>query len=334
MRMDFFWTLLPSALVMALIGFMEATSISKAIAAQTRERVDTSKELVGQGLANIVGSFFSAFTVSGSFSRSAVAAKNGATTGMFAIFSAIGVMLVLLFLTPLLYHLPQAVLAVIVMMAVFGLINVRALMRAWQIERQEAIVGILTFIATLAMAPQLANGILLGAGLAILLFLVRTMKPRTDILGLDAEGRLAGVSMNDIDPLGRNYIVVRFDGSLNFVNASRFEDVLLEAISKNPNARAVLVEGSGINDVDVTGEERLRDVIQTFRDNGVEIYFSSLKAQVYETLRRGRLFRLLDEKHFLRTKRTALEFMEKTFDSGNELRPAAPAVGPSTPVLG
>lgn len=334
LRLDLFWALLPSALVMALIGFMEATSISKAIAAQTRERVDTSRELVGQGLANIVGSFFSAFTVSGSFSRSAVAAKNGAKTGMFAIFSAIGVMLVLLFLTPLLYHLPQAVLAVIVMMAVFGLINVRALVRAWQIEREEAVVGIITFVATLAMAPQLANGILLGAGLAILLFLIRTMKPRTDILGLDAEGRLAGVSMNDIAPLGQNFIVVRFDGSLNFVNASRFEDVLLEARAKNPQARAVLVEGSGINDVDVTGEERLRDVIQTFRDNGVEIYFSSLKAQVYDTLRRGRLFRLLDETHFIRTKDKALRFMEETFDSGKPLNPAAPVVGPSTPVLG
>ena len=334
MRMDFFWVLLPSALVMALIGFMEATSISKAIAAQTRERVDTSKELVGQGLANIVGSFFSAFTVSGSFSRSAVAAKNGAKTGLFAIFSAIGVMLVLLFLTPLLYHLPQAVLAVIVMMAVFGLINIRALMSAWRIERQEAMVGILTFAATLAMAPQLANGILLGAGLAILLFLVRTMKPRTDILGLDAEGRLAGVSMNDIEPLGRNYIVVRFDGSLNFVNASRFEDVLLEARAKNPQARAVLVEGSGINDVDVSGEERLRSVIELFRDNGIEIYFSRLKAQVYDTLRRGRLFHLLDERHFIRTKERALEFMEETYDSGKPLEPSRPAVGPRTPMLG
>jgi MFS superfamily sulfate permease-like transporter len=334
LRMDFFWTLFPSALVMALIGFMEATSISKAIAAQTRERVDTSKELVGQGLANIVGSFFSSFTVSGSFSRSAVAAKNGARTGMFAVFSALGVMLVLLFLTPLLYHLPQAVLAVIVMMAVFGLINVRALLRAWQIERQEAIVGVVTFVATLAMAPQLANGILLGAGLAILLFLVRTMKPRVDILGLDTDGRLAGISRNDIEPLGRNYIVVRFDGSLNFVNASRFEDVLLEARAKNPQARAVLVEGSGINDVDVTGEERLRDVIQTFRDNGVEIYFSSLKAQVYETLRRGRMFHLLEEKHFIRTKDRALKFMEETFDSGKPLTPAKPVAGPSTPVLG
>jgi MFS superfamily sulfate permease-like transporter len=334
LRMDFFWVLLPSALVMALIGFMEATSISKAIAAQTRERVDTSKELVGQGLANIVGSFFSAFTVSGSFSRSAVAAKNGAKSGLFAIFSAIGVMLVLLFLTPLLYHLPQAVLAVIVMMAVFGLINIRALMRAWRIERQEAVVGILTFLATLAMAPQLANGILLGAGLAILLFMVRTMKPRTDILGLDAEGRLAGVSMNDIEPLGSNYIVVRFDGSLNFVNASRFEDVLLEARAKNPQARAVLVEGSSINDVDVTGEERLREVIALFRDNGVEIYFSRLKAQVYDTLRRGKLFHLLDETHFIRTKERALEFMEETYDGAKPLEPSRPAVGPSTPLLG
>jgi len=334
LRMDFFWTLLPSALVMALIGFMEATSISKAIAAQTRERVDTSKELIGQGLANIVGSFFSSFTVSGSFSRSAVAAKNGAKTGLFAILSALAVMVVLLFLTPLLYHLPQAVLAVIVMMAVFGLINVRSLLRAWRIERQEALVGLVTFVATLAMAPQLANGILLGAGLAIILFLVRTMQPRTDILGQRPDGSLAGVSTNDLEPIGKNFIVVRFDGSLNFVNASRFEDVLLEARAKNPQARAVLVDGGGINDVDVTGEERLRDVIATFRDNGVELYFSSLKTQVYETLQRGKLFSLLDEKHFLRTKRTALEFMEKTFDSGNELRPAAPAVGPRTPVLG
>jgi MFS superfamily sulfate permease-like transporter len=184
------------------------------------------------------------------------------------------------------------------------------------------------------MAPQLANGILLGAGLAILLFLVRTMKPRVDILGLDTDGRLAGISRNDIEPLGRNYIVVRFDGSLNFVNASRFEDVLLEARAKNPQARAVLVEGSGINDVDVTGEERLRDVIQTFRDNGVEIYFSSLKAQVYETLRRGRMFHLLEEKHFIRTKDRALKFMEETFDSGKPLTPAKPVAGPSTPVLG
>jgi len=322
---DFFWVLLPSALVMALIGFMEATSISKAIAAQTRERVDTSKELIGQGLANIVGSFFSSFTVSGSFSRSAVAAKTGAKTGVFAIISAAAVMLVLLFLTPLLYHLPQAVLAVIVMMAVFGLINVRALLRAWRIERQEAVVGMLTFVATLAMAPQLANGILAGAGLAIVLFLIRTMKPRTDIVGRMDDGSLAGVAANKIEPIGRNFIAVRFDGSLNFVNASHFEDVLLEARARNPRARAVLVIGSGINDIDVSGEERLRDVVENFRDSGVEIYFSSLKAQVYEALRRGKLFDLIGADHFFRTKEKALDSLEQTYDASKDDQGPVPA---------
>ncbi|MGB5396211.1 MAG: SulP family inorganic anion transporter, partial [Gammaproteobacteria bacterium] len=146
--------LLPAALVMALIGFMEATSISKAIASSTGERVDASKELVGQGLANIAGSFFGSFTVSGSFSRSAVAAKLGAKTGLFAIISAAAVVLVLLFFTPYLYHLPQAVLAVIVMMAVFSLIRIKPLTQAWKVDRVGAVIGIVTFIATLIMAPS------------------------------------------------------------------------------------------------------------------------------------------------------------------------------------
>ncbi len=120
------WSLFPAAIVMALIGFMEATSISKAIATNTGERVNTNKELIGQGLANIAGSFFSSYTVSGSFSRSAVAARTGAKTGLFAIVSALAVVLVLLFFTEYLYHLPQAVLAVIVMMAVFSLIRIKA----------------------------------------------------------------------------------------------------------------------------------------------------------------------------------------------------------------
>ncbi|MGD8547331.1 MAG: SulP family inorganic anion transporter, partial [Thiohalophilus sp.] len=168
LKWDLILSLLPAALVMALIGFMEATSISKAIASSTGERVDTSKELVGQGLANIAGSFFSSYTVSGSFSRSAVAARTGARTGMFAIISAIAVVLVLLFFTPYLYHLPQAVLAVIVMMAVFSLIRIKPLMQAWRVDRISASIGIITFCATLLMAPAIANGILLGIALTVL----------------------------------------------------------------------------------------------------------------------------------------------------------------------
>jgi sulfate permease, SulP family len=111
---------------MALIGFMEATSISRALAAKSREKLDPNQELIGQGLANIVGSFFQSFVVSGSFSRSAVAAKSGARTGFFAIVSALGVVVMMLFMTQYFYHLPQPVLAAIVMSAVFGLIDFKS----------------------------------------------------------------------------------------------------------------------------------------------------------------------------------------------------------------
>jgi sulfate permease, SulP family len=137
--------LLPAAFVMALIGFMEATSISRALAAQRREKLDANQELVGQGLANIVGSFFQSYTVSGSFSRSAVAARSGAQSGLFAVVSALGVLVTMLFLTPYLYHLPLAVLAAIVMSAVFGLLDFRTLVQAWKIHRADGAAGLLTF---------------------------------------------------------------------------------------------------------------------------------------------------------------------------------------------
>jgi anti-anti-sigma factor len=261
-----------------------------------------------------VGSFFSSYTVSGSFSRSAVAARTGAKTGMFAIFSAAAVMIVLLFLTPLLYHLPQAVLAVIVMMAVFGLINVRVLIHAWQVERQDAIAGIITFVATLAMAPALANGILLGVAITVVLFLVRTMRPRAELVARHPDGNLVGARAYDLPPLGENFAAVRFDGSLNFVNAAHFEDMVLEAVAQRPNARAVLVIASGINYVDASGEERVRSVAQNLADNGVELYFSGIKRQVDEVFRRGRIFEVLDESHFFRNKERALEFMFQHYD--------------------
>jgi len=154
--------LLGTAFIMALIGFMEATSISRALAAQSREKLDPNQELIGQGLANIVGSFFQSYTVSGSFSRSAVAAKAGARTGFYAVVSALGVVLVMLFLTEYFHHLPQPVLAAIVMSAVFGLIDFRSLRHAWNVRRSDGVVGGITFAATLAMAPQLANGVLVG----------------------------------------------------------------------------------------------------------------------------------------------------------------------------
>jgi len=308
--------LLPAALVMALIGFMEATSISKAIASSTGERVDTSKELVGQGLANIAGSFFGSFTVSGSFSRSAVAAKIGARTGLFAIISATAVVLVLLFFTPYLYHLPQAVLAVIVMMAVFSLIRIKPLTQAWKVDRVGAVIGIVTFFATLIMAPSIANGILLGVALTVVHYLIRTMKPRAEIVSYKPNGTLGGIRSHNLTPISDQFVPVRFDGSLTFANVAYFEDIILEAQREFPDAKAIVMIGSGINEMDASGEEKIRELNQRLCALGVKLMFSGLKHQVMKLLDVSGLVAEIGEDRFFSDKKTALKALTTQYGAG------------------
>ena len=324
---DLVLALLPAALVMALIGFMEATSISKAIATSTGERVNANKELIGQGLANIAGSFFSAFTVSGSFSRSAVAARTGAKTGLFAIVSAFAVVLVLLFFTEYLYHLPQAVLAVIVMMAVFSLIRIKPLVQAWRVDRVGAAIGVITFLATLVMAPAIANGILLGVSLTVLHFLIRTMKPRADIVARKPDGTLGGISANRLKPMSEHFVPVRFDGSLTFVNVAYFEDIILEAKSDFPKAKVILVVGSGINDIDASGEEKIREVADRLHKVGVWLMFSGLKHQVRSLLEIGGVVEQLGKDAFFPDKETALRVLLQTY--GGVVDQSAPTREPA-----
>ncbi|MGM0476639.1 MAG: SulP family inorganic anion transporter, partial [Pseudomonadota bacterium] len=266
--------LLPAAFVMALIGFMEATSISRALAAQRREKLNPNQELIGQGLANIVGSFFQAYTVSGSFSRSAVAARSGAQSGLFAVISAIGVLITMLFLTPYLYHLPQAVLAAIVMSAVFGLLDFRTLARSWKINRADGIAGFLTFFVTLYMAPDLANGVIVGIILSTLLFLVATVRPRSEIQGVRPDGSLAGAISNNLPPAGEDFSVLRFDASLVFMNVAHFEEAVMDAVARNPNARAVLVLGNSINRIDASGVDKVRSLIGDLKAANCKLMFS------------------------------------------------------------
>ena len=306
--------LLPAAIVMALIGFMEATSISKAIATTTGERIDASKELVGQGLANIAGSFFGSYTVSGSFSRSAVAAKTGARTGLFAIVSALAVVLVLLFFTPYLYALPQSVLAVIVMMAVFSLIRIAPLVHAWKVNRTDSIIGFITFFATLALAPAIANGILLGIALTLVVFLVKSMKPRAEIVARKPDGTLAGIKAHGLMPISQSVVPVRFDGSLTFSNVAYFEDAVLDVIAEFPQCKAIVIIGSSINEIDASGEEKIREVGKQLHAAGIELHFSGLKHQVLSTLERTGLVDECGRDHFFPNKELALRQLLASYD--------------------
>jgi SulP family sulfate permease len=284
-NLDAFGSLLSAALVISLVGFMEAISIAKAVAAKTKQRIDPNQELIGQGLGNVVGSLTQAFPVSGSFSRSAVNMNAGAKTGVSSVITALFVLLTLLFLTPLLYHLPQAVLAAIIIMAVIGLVNFRAVKHAWQASKHDGIAAVVTFIATLAFAPHLDNGIMVGAGLALGLYLYRTMSPRVAILGRYSDGTLRDLKVNPDLPTSKHVVAIRFDGSLYFANVAYFEDAVLEAVSNHPDAKYVLVVADGINQLDASGEEVIHHLVDRLKGAGITLVFSGLKKQVLDVMR-------------------------------------------------
>ncbi len=306
MSWDMLGSLISAAFVISLVGFMEAISIAKAMAAKTKQKIDPNQELIGQGLANLVGAASQAFPVSGSFSRSAVNLNAGAMTGVSSVFTGLFVLLALLFLTPLLYHLPQAVLAAVIIMAVIGLINFQAIKHAWLANKHDGIASIVTFVATLVFAPHLDSGILIGAGLAIMLYLLRTMQPRVAILGRHPDGTLRDATVYGL-PASEIVTAVRFDGRLYFANVSFFEDAILDAVAANPRARHLLVVGNGINEIDASGEEVTRHVVQRLRENGVTVAFSGLKKQVTDVMRATGLLECIGAQNLFATADQALE---------------------------
>jgi SulP family sulfate permease len=305
---DMLGSLISAAIVISLVGFMEAISIAKAIAAKTKQKIDPNQELIGQGLANIVGSFSHAFPVSGSFSRSAVNINTGAVTGMSSVFTGVFVLLTLLFLTPLLYHLPQAVLAAVIIMAVIGLINFEAIKHAWHANKHDGIAAVVTFIATLAFAPHLDNGIMVGGGLAVGLYLYRTMTPRVAILGRFHDGTLRDAKVNNL-PASEMVTAVRFDGRLYFANVSYFEDAILEAVANNPEAPYLLVVGDGLNELDASGEEVIHHLFERMNVSGVVMLFAGLKKQVLDVMHATGLHAQIGEGRFFSTAEQALEMI-------------------------
>lgn len=277
--------LFSTALVISLVGFMEAISIAKGIAARTRQRVDPNRELIGQGLANLAGSATQCFPASGSFSRSAVNYQAGARTGLSSVVAAAIVMLTLLFLTPLLYHLPQAVLAAVIMLAVTSLVRFDGIRDAWRVQRHDGLAAALTFVTVLALAPHLDLAILVGAGVSVLLFLYRTMRPRVAILGRHPDGTLRDAAVHRL-AVSDTVVPVRFDGQLYFANVPYFEDSLLEISARFPHAKYILVVADGINQIDASGEQTIRELAERLAENSVGLAFSGLKKQVRDVLER------------------------------------------------
>ena len=299
------------AITIGLIGFMEAISIAKAMAAQTKQRLDADQELMGQGLANVVSSFFQGYAVSGSFSRSAVNISAGAVTGFSSVVTAVIVGITLVFLTPLLYHLPQATLAAVIIMAVINLIKFAPIMHAWKVEKHDAIVAVTSFVLTLLFAPHLENGIVIGVILSLALFLYRTMEPRfTELSAHDGSSILVNALDNELDRC-EVVSIVKYSGSLYFGNAGYFEDKILKLIAdKQECLKYVIVDMAGINQIDASGEEVLSGLLDRCSAGGVEILFARTEG-IEKVLERSGFMDKFGKDRFYDRRTDALRFAWK-----------------------
>ncbi|MBF0099025.1 MAG: STAS domain-containing protein [Magnetococcales bacterium] len=294
---DAFMVLFPAALVIALVAFMESISMAKAMATKSKQLIDPNQELIGQGIANMGGSFFQAYPACGSFTGSAINLQAGAKTGFAMVFNGLFVGVTLLFLTPYLYDLPKAVLAVIILFAASSLITPTAIKHTWQASHIDGLVVGVTFVVTLLAAPHLDKGIMVGTVLSLGLFLYHTMQPRVAILGRSPDGTLRDARVNKLQTSSL-VTAIRFDGRLYFANVAYFEDAVLHAIAENPGTSYILIVGDGINDIDSSGEEVIHSVMDRLHEQGVVMLFSGLKKQVLDVFRATGLMEKIGVHHY------------------------------------
>jgi SulP family sulfate permease len=299
-----FLKLLPTAIIISLLGFMEAIAIAKAMAAQTGQKLDPNQELIGQGLANILGSIGSSYAVSGSFSRSAVNLQAGAVSGISSVVTSVMVIITLLFFTPLLYHLPQAVLAAVIMMAVIGLVNTHGFVHAWKAQWYDGAISIFSFLVTLYFAPHLDKGIMVGVALSMTIFLYKSMRPVVAKLSMNEEKVLKSSEYYRLKGC-RHISIVRFDGALFFANASYLDEQVLKFRTEMPDLRYIILDARGINDMDASGEEALAMLVKRVRSGGLGFAMCGVKGQVISVMERTGLWDEIGAEHIYADSRAA-----------------------------
>ena len=307
--------LIGKAIVIAVIGYMEAISIAKAIAVQTRQRIDANQGLVGQGLANIASGLSGAYPVAGSFSRSAVNMAAGARTGFAAIFTGllVAISLVLLYFSQYLYHLPQATLAAVIISAVINLIRIKQIKYAFRVHLHDGLIAVLTFVLTLIFAPHLETSIFIGVVLSLGLFMYRTMHPHISILSRATDGELRDAGSNILQTCP-NMTLMRFEGPLFFASAMYFEEKVLERVAAKPDLKFIIVDAEAITEIDATGEDMLHQLSLRLAALHIELVFARTKRQVMDVFVRTGFAGPDWIDHFYRHDEKAIEFAWQNID--------------------
>jgi sulfate permease, SulP family len=275
-------SLLPAAIGISLVGYMEGYAGGQALASKRREKIDANQELLALGIANLGAAVTGGYPVTGGVSRSVVNSAAGANTGLASIVTGLLVAVTVMFLTPLFYFLPQACLAAVIITAVYTLIDVATLRRMWAYDKGDAIAWLTTFGAVLALGVE--KGIMLGALVALALHLWRTSHPHIAIVGrLGDSEHFRNVLRYDVKT-SPEVLAVRVDASLYFANAKYLENFLTQAIADRSEIKSILLICSAINLIDASALEILESLIADFRNLGIQFYFAEVKGPVMDKL--------------------------------------------------
>jgi len=320
--------LLPAALTIALVGFMESIAVAKVYATRNRYDVNANQELVALGMANVAGAFFRAFPTTGGFSRTAVNDRAGAGSGVAALISAGVIALTLLFLTDLFYHLPNAALAAIIMVAVAGLVDWREARHLWRTDRQDLAMFAVTFAATLTVGIE--AGIVVGVVASLVALLYRSSRPHVAVCGrLPGTDTFRNLARHPEAKAVPGVTVFRIDATLSFANAEFLRDWVRElADPPSPGAEppgALVFDFHSVNGVDSTVLHQLEELLDFLDDQGVEPHFAGVKGPVMDRFRRVGLDERIGRGRF------HLEVAQAVEAATRSLQSQAPAPSPSTP---
>jgi SulP family sulfate permease len=277
--------LLPTALVISFVAFMESISVAKSLASKRRQRIDPNQELLGLGAANVGAAFTGGYPVTGGVSRSVVNLTAGANTGLSALVTACLIAIVVAFFTPLLYSLPLATLAAVIFVAVSKLLDFKSLQRLWRVSRMDAVTAVITFWAVLLIDIQ--TGIVVGLVASIAFYLWRTSRPHIAEVGRVGDSEhFRNIKRHEVQTY-EPVLAIRIDESLYFANTKYLEDYLMQAVVNHPKAHSLLLICAAINHIDGSALETLETLTDGLREAGVTVYFSEIKGPVMDQLQRA-----------------------------------------------
>ncbi len=323
--------LLPLALTICLISFIESLAIAKTIESRHKSyRVRPNQELIALGLAKIGGSFFQAFPTTGSFTRSAINDEAGARTGISSVISASIIAIILLFFTPLFYYLPKAILAAIIVVAVIGLIDIEGATKLWKSDRRDFASLITTFIITLTIGIQ--AGVFAGIILSIGFIIFQNSRPHIAILGrMPDTAKYRNISRFPQAIQWDDIVIMRFDAQLYFANTEYFRETI-ESITerKNGKLKLIILDCSSIHDVDSSGVQVLKEVIEFLNDRDIKFYFSSVIGPVRDMFAKTELMETIGfENQFLRVHDAVVYF--KSSNVGGSIKWSPHAIQTNIP---